>query len=105
MTAANGTVQETGMMNGILPVQEIRRMLAAGEIAADEMTRRRCSPPVLIFGWAACLAGPVILLPGPACGSPTSSRPRMHEIDLSAGGSGTRLRLYSRASGIAAACG
>ena len=40
-----GTVQETGMMNGILPVQEIRRMLAAGEIsAADEMTAAQMQP-------------------------------------------------------------
>ena len=40
-----GTVQETGTMNGILPVQEIRRMLAAGDIsAADEMTAAQMQP-------------------------------------------------------------
>ena len=44
-TMTTGTVQETGMMNGILPVQEIRRMLAAGEIsAADEMTAAQMQP-------------------------------------------------------------
>jgi len=50
MTAAEGTMttgtkQETGMMNGILPVQEIRRMMAAGEIsAAEEMTAAQMQP-------------------------------------------------------------
>ena len=44
-TMTTGTVQETGMMNGILPVQEIRRMMAAGEIsAADEMTAAQMQP-------------------------------------------------------------
>ena len=44
-TMTTGTVQETGMMNGILPVQEIRRMLAAGDIsAADEMTAAQMQP-------------------------------------------------------------
>ena len=44
-TMTTGTVQETGMMNGILPVQEIRRMIAAGEIsAADEMTAAQMQP-------------------------------------------------------------
>ena len=44
-TMTTGTVQETGMMNGILPVQEIRRMLAAGDIsAADKMTAAQMQP-------------------------------------------------------------
>ena len=44
-TMTTGTVQETGMMNGILPVQEIRRMMAAGEIsAADDMTAAQMQP-------------------------------------------------------------
>ena len=44
-TMTTGTVQETGMMNGILPVQDIRRMIAAGEIsAADEMTAAQMQP-------------------------------------------------------------
>ena len=45
MTAANGTMQDTGMTNGILPVQDIRQMIANGEIAATtEMTPAQMQP-------------------------------------------------------------
>ena len=45
MTAANGTMQDTGMTNGILPGQDIRQMIANGEIAAaTEMTPAQMQP-------------------------------------------------------------
>lgn len=45
MTAANGAMQNARMMNGILPVQDIRRMIADGEIAAaTDMTTAQMQP-------------------------------------------------------------
>jgi len=45
MTAANGTRQGSGRKNGILPVQDIRQMIAAGEISATtEMTSAQMQP-------------------------------------------------------------
>lgn len=45
MTAANGTRQGSDRKNGILPVQDIRQMIAAGEISATtEMTSAQMQP-------------------------------------------------------------
>ena len=94
MTAAEGTIretgpeQETGMANGILPVQDISRMIAAGEIsAATEMTAAQMQPASidLRLGGRAWRVQSSFL---PGSGTRVEdklARLAMHQLDLSAG--------------------